>query len=112
LRTSPRNELLGVDVVFGEYAGDVDCVTNNGQFGETIEDGFDGADRVDGTVREELDFVGHGSAIDGAEEHIDGEDVGADFRDADVEGEGVPVLVVISDGTTNAFCSVVTYHSS
>lgn len=90
----------------------MDCVADDGQFRQTIKDGFDGADGVDGTVGEELGFVGHGGAVNGTEKHIDGEDVGADFGDADVEGEGVPVLEVVSDCTIDAFCSVMTYHSS
>ena len=90
----------------------MDCVADDGQFGETIEYGLDGADRVDGTVGEELGFVGHGGAIDGAEQHVYGEDIGADFGDADVEREGVPVLEVVSDCNIDAFCSVMAYHSS
>ena len=90
----------------------MDCVADDGQFRQTIKDGFDGADGVDGTVGEELGFVGHGGAVDGAEKHIDGEDVGADFGDADVEGESVPVFEVVSNCTIDAFCSMMAYHSS
>ncbi len=62
----------------------MDCVADDSEFGERVEDGFDRACWVNGAVWEEFGLARHRCGVYRGEKHVDCEDVCSDFGDANV----------------------------